>query len=144
MALELRSDYAGAYYNRGNAYFIKGENDRAIADYSKAIELRPNHAGAYYNRGNAYFIKGERDGAIIDYTKVITLTPEDASAFYNRGIVWLHMEEWEKASSDLAAARDMGIDIIAEFHRTYESIEDFEQKNGVCLPKSITVLLIQQ
>ena len=52
--------------------------------------------------------------------------------------------EWEKANSDLVATRNMGVDIIAEFHRDYESVEDFEQKNGVHLPEDIAALLTQQ
>jgi lipoprotein NlpI len=28
-----------AYNNRGNVYFAKGDNDRAIADYNQAISL---------------------------------------------------------------------------------------------------------
>src|SRR5437879_3312186 len=43
-----------AYNNRGIAYRIKDEDDRAIADYTKAIEIDPKYADAYYNRGNIY------------------------------------------------------------------------------------------
>ncbi|MGB9722223.1 MAG: tetratricopeptide repeat protein [bacterium] len=32
---------AEAYYNRGLAYCINGEYDRAIQDFTKAIELNP-------------------------------------------------------------------------------------------------------
>ena len=35
-AIELNPKLTGAYMHRGAAYFAKGENDRAIADYSKA------------------------------------------------------------------------------------------------------------
>ena len=100
--------------------------------------------GLYYNRGTIYFTKGENDKAIADYTKVITLDPNHANAHYDRGMVWIHMEEWEKASSDLATARSMGVDIIARFHRNYESVEDFKQKNDVHLPENIAALLTQQ
>jgi tetratricopeptide (TPR) repeat protein len=31
---------AWAYINRGNAYRAKGDNDRAIADHTKAIEMK--------------------------------------------------------------------------------------------------------
>ena len=48
---ELEPDNAIAYYNRGNAYFVKDEVDLAIKDYTKAIEIKPNGAGAYNNRG---------------------------------------------------------------------------------------------
>ena len=44
----------------------------------------------------------------------------------------------------MATAKNMGIDIIASFHNDYESVEDFEQKNGVQLPEDIKAMLTQR
>ena len=63
-AIELDTDYADAYYNRGNACHNKREYDRAIVDYNRAIELKPNYAEAYYNRGVTYSEKSDFDSAI--------------------------------------------------------------------------------
>jgi tetratricopeptide (TPR) repeat protein len=60
---------------RGNAYYAKGDRDRAIADYDKAIGINPGHAPAFYNRGNAYYAKGDRDRAMADYDRAILLHP---------------------------------------------------------------------
>jgi Flp pilus assembly protein TadD len=38
---------AAAYNNRGFAYLKKGDNDRAIADFTQAIQLDPKDALAY-------------------------------------------------------------------------------------------------
>jgi len=65
---------------------MKGQYDKAIADYTKAIELNPRDAKAYNNRGNAYGNKGQYDQAIADYTKAIELNPRDATTYYNRGM----------------------------------------------------------
>ena len=59
-AIDLNSEHANAYNNRGNAYVNKGEIDAAIQDYTKAIDLNSEHANAYYNRGVAY-AKKRRD-----------------------------------------------------------------------------------
>ena len=59
--------------NRANAHRVKGDNDRAIADYTDAIRLDPNFVTAYYNRGVTYRAKGDSDRAIADYTAAITL-----------------------------------------------------------------------
>lgn len=40
-AINLKPDYAEAYFNRGNAYEEKGEIDLAIEDYKTAIQLNP-------------------------------------------------------------------------------------------------------
>ncbi|MFB5568868.1 tetratricopeptide repeat protein, partial [Bacillus cereus] len=57
-AMELKSDYAFAYNNRGNALKSKGNVEEAIRDYTKAMELKSDYAFAYNNRGNALKSKG--------------------------------------------------------------------------------------
>lgn len=58
-ALEIDPRDAEGYYNRGGAYFAKGEYNQAISDYNKALEINPGFAAAYYLRGFAYYCKGE-------------------------------------------------------------------------------------
>jgi tetratricopeptide (TPR) repeat protein len=72
-AIELKSDYAEAYYNRGNAYDNKGDKDRAIADYNRAIEIKSDFAEAYSHRGYAYADKGDKDRAIADFRESLKL-----------------------------------------------------------------------
>lgn len=139
--IALNPDSAEAYYNRGFAYNSKGAIDRAIEDYNKAVQLNPNYTLAYYNRGNAYYEKQEFAQSITDYNKTLELKPQLAEAYYNRGEAWLHLSEWEKAKSDLANARSMGINIITAFDYLYESVADFEESNGVKLPEDIAVML---
>ena len=45
------------YYNQGDAHFKKGENDRAIADFTNAIEMNLRFANAYYYRGWRTFVR---------------------------------------------------------------------------------------
>ena len=143
-ATELNPNDANAYNNRGNAYFDKNEIDKAIEDYNTAIELNPDYDDAYYNRGNAYYVKGNITKAIEDYNKAVEQGFNLAEAHVTRGIAWLHLQEWEKAKTDLAAAKGMDVDIIAEFHNTYgyETTADFEQDNDVTLPEEIAAMLV--
>ena len=140
-AIEINPDYATAYNNRGVAHRKKDEFDNAIQDYDKAIERKPDYATAYYNRGNAYLQKGEVHNAINDYTTAIELNPVDTEAYCNRGKAWMRLRKWDKAKADLTVAKDSGVDIIASFHNNYESVADFEQKNGVTVPEDIKEML---
>ena len=144
MAIKSDPEDAVPYNNRGVAYLNKGEVDIAIQDFSKAVECDTEDANAYNNRGVAYFDKGEIGRAIKEYSTAIDLKPEYADAYGNRGMAWLHLKEWEKAKDDLTTAMEMEINIIALFHRTYESASDFEQKNDVDLPEDIVAMLTPQ
>ena len=139
----MKPNFAKAYYNRGIAYYEKGEFDLAIKDYSEAIELNPRLFHPYNNRGNAYLRKGDFDKAIEDYSKAIELNPNLGLAYCNRGEAWLHLKEWDKARSDLTVAKSMRIDIVVAFHNTYRDISTFERRNDVKLPKDIVAMLMQ-
>ena len=91
---------AEAFNNRGIAYRLKGDHERAIADYSQAIKLNAKFAAAHNNRGVAYDHRGEYDRAIADYDQALKLAPsayDRAIDDYNQAI---------KLKSDFAAAFD--------------------------------------
>jgi len=104
---ESKSTRAIAYTNRGGAYYVKGEVDRAIADYTKAIALDPNDATAYNNRGLAYGRKGEYDRAVADYAKALALDPNVALAYTNRGVSYDKKGEYDRAIADFSKVREI-------------------------------------
>jgi tetratricopeptide (TPR) repeat protein len=91
----------------GNFYNLKGDYDRAIADYDEAIRLDPKVAAAFYNRAIAYKAKGDPDRVIADYNKAIRLDPKDADAFINRGVAYLFSESLAKAQADFKQASEL-------------------------------------
>ena len=95
--IELDSDNADAYSERGDFYYDMDEWDKAITDYSRAIELDPSYASTYFNRAYAYGERGEYDKAIADYSEVIELDPSDALAYYNRALDYLNIGQTDKA-----------------------------------------------
>ncbi len=98
---------AEAYFNRGVAWYHKGEYDRAIQDYTKAIELKPDDAEAYYNRGLAWDELGDFDRAIQDFDRAIELKPDYAEAYNNRGNAWAHKGEYDRAIQDFDKAIEL-------------------------------------
>src|SRR5208282_3414783 len=86
---------ATAFDNRGIAYRLKGEYDRALLDYEQAIRLNPSSANPYNNRGIIYRIKGDYDRAIADYDEAIWLKSGDyPAAFYNRALAYADKGEY--------------------------------------------------
>jgi tetratricopeptide (TPR) repeat protein len=74
---------------RGALHILKGEYDRAIADYTEAIRLDPNYAEAYYERGviyNMYQIDLNR--AIENFTEAIRLDPKFPLVYNDRAMIY--------------------------------------------------------
>ena len=91
---------AAIRYFKGVGYGFKGQNDQAIADFTKAIEINPRFAYAYYNRGNAYGRKGHYDQAISDFTKAIEIDSRFAMPYFSRGYAYGCKGQHDKAISD--------------------------------------------
>ncbi|HHT9119287.1 MAG TPA: tetratricopeptide repeat protein [Candidatus Hypogeohydataceae bacterium YC41] len=98
--IEAAVEDAQACLAQGNAYFAKGDYDRAISFYSKALEINPRYSEAYNNRGGAYNGKGQYDQAVSDFNKALEINPKLAEAYYNRGLAYQHKGQYDQAISD--------------------------------------------
>ena len=67
---------ANAYLGRGNAFFGKGEIDKAIDDYDRAISILPGMAAAYNARGAARLVKKDYERSLEDYNKALKIDPQ--------------------------------------------------------------------
>ena len=68
-AIRLDPRLAEVCYDRGIAYILLGQYERAIQDLDEAIRLDPQHEAVYSNRGKAYFNLGEQELADRDFAK---------------------------------------------------------------------------
>ena len=117
-AIDMQSDIASFYNNRGFTYDDMGEYKKALSDYNKAIELKPDYKTAYNNRGRTYDKMGEYEKALSDYNRAIELNPDDETAYNNRGYVYVELGEYEKALSDLNIASELKPDFANPYrHR---------------------------
>ena len=105
-AIEINSNVASYYSNRGLALQVLKQLDTAVASFDKAIVLKPDYAEAYYNRGNALQVLNELDAAVASFNKAISLKPDFAEAYYNLGVALKELEQLDAvvASFDKAIA----------------------------------------
>lgn len=117
-AIELKRDYADAYYNRGLVFNNWGKYKEAIQDYSASIQHRKGFAPVYYYRGNAYYNLGKYDSAIADFKSAIALKYNSVNVYYNRGLIYYNQGKHEEAIQDFNAT--LQIDpcfVLAYSHR---------------------------
>lgn len=93
-----------AYNSRGQAWYNKGELEKAVEDYSTSITLNPFDPFPYNNRALVYEGLGRTEAAIDDYTKAISLDPGFYNAYNNRGIAYGQVGRLNEAVEDFTAA----------------------------------------
>ena len=144
---------AVSYFNRGNAYRRKGDQDRAIADNTQAISLDPKYAKAYYNRGYTYHGKGDNDRAIADYTQAISLDPKNSVAYFYRGRLNLYAGSLDKALADLSQASALApknayvalwLDIVSQRNNLPSRLSSSSQIDMTAWPAPIIRLFMGQ
>lgn len=119
-----------AHVYRGQAYYQKGEYNRAIDDLNKALELKSDFALVYGYRGLAYAGIGELDLAIRDFSRTIQSKPKSAYTYANRGIAYQKKGEIDRAIKDFSKAIEL-FPYYAEAHNRrgliYHNAGDFDK-----------------
>ena len=106
--LQLNPTDADALSDRGSAYFLAGEPDRAIIDFNDAIRIAPLDASNYYNRAIVYTRKREPLHALLDFNEAIRLDPKYAASYNNRGQIFEALGYQEQAIADYRKAFEFG------------------------------------
>jgi TonB family protein len=100
------------FLKRGTGFRLKGDYDKAIADYESARRLNPASAAiqtqlvaAYNGRGQIYFEKKQYKAAIDDIDTAINIDPRNPTPYVNRCVINLYgWKEYDKAIEDCSTA----------------------------------------
>ncbi|MGN0297940.1 MAG: tetratricopeptide repeat protein [Lachnospiraceae bacterium] len=102
-ALELEVSSAEDYLNRGNIYYLLGEFDLAISDFSMAYEAGEREAGVYIIR--CYAEQGQWDEANELWNSYkLESENNNAKVYYQMSLVKMKMEEYEEAKQLISQA----------------------------------------
>ena len=82
-ALNIKPDYANAYYNLGITFQTQGKLEEAIEAYNKALTIKPDYAEAYNNMGITLQDQGKLEEGIEAYNKALAIKPDYAEAWLN-------------------------------------------------------------
>jgi protein O-GlcNAc transferase len=113
--IDLRPDFAPAYYKRGNLLKNRNQTEAALASYDQAVALDPGHANAFCNRGVVLGLLHRPDEALASYDRAIALAAGDALAWYNRGDVLRELQRLNEA----LASYDQAIAVKPDYAEAY-------------------------
>ncbi|MES2676829.1 MAG: tetratricopeptide repeat protein [Pseudomonadota bacterium] len=99
-ALELASDDAPCYLQRGVVFANSGQNQEAFNDFTKAIELGLKDSQTFYQRAMVAKNLGRHKESVADFTKAITLGLQNSQTFYQRALVLESLGEDQLAIDD--------------------------------------------
>jgi tetratricopeptide (TPR) repeat protein len=89
---------------RGTAHAVRGNFDRAIADYEAAFKLDPGSTKIRALRGWALVKKGDYERALGDLNEALQTDPKNVDALTSRATIWRVRRDHPKALADLDEA----------------------------------------
>ena len=108
-ALDISSQRADIYLERGNAHRALGEADAALADFQAAADLNGSLADAHNGIAMIYIERKDSRHALEELNKSIAIQPT-IEAYYQRGLMHEAQGEHQQAIEDydkaIAEARD--------------------------------------
>ncbi|MDE1903918.1 MAG: tetratricopeptide repeat protein [Alphaproteobacteria bacterium] len=105
-------ELAQAYLYRGDGYADRGDNDKAIADYTAAIHRDATLANAFFGRGVLYCKAGDYKRAVADFDAAIRLDPTNADSWAWRSRAKGQLGDANGANADEAHAIQLDPSVI--------------------------------
>ncbi len=123
-AIELDPDFEKAYISRANAYSRRGEHKSAAEDYDRALVFEDKDEEIYYFSGKEWHLQGNNQFALIKLTTAINMKRNFLEAYQVRQVVYMDMEEYEKALEDCQKCLKLKEDEKAYFNlaQVYEKL----------------------
>ena len=125
-AIRRNPDSAEAHLRRGRAFFLRGEDERAVSDLDAAVRLNPDDAAAHQLRGIVCAHLGRYDRVVADMSETVRLKPGIAEAHYYRGVAYGEQDKFDLAIADL----DEAIRLKSDYDEAYNARGDCRRYIG--------------
>jgi len=119
-AIEIKPDYAEAYFRRGMTYKTNGTRNKAITDFKRAIFFNLNSFELYYNL--SYLLHKEERCLTLDLA--LLLNPDSYEALITRGLQRYEIKDFGGAVSDFEKA----IQVNPGRSTPYEMVSEIKKK----------------
>ncbi|XP_015261046.1 PREDICTED: tetratricopeptide repeat protein 6, partial [Gekko japonicus] len=103
-AITVDPDYALAYFNAANVYFLNRQFSQAKDYYSRALTLDAKNESAFLNRAITNTLLKNFEEAKADFEKAVCLSPFSAAVYYNKANLHNTLKQYEQAEEDISKA----------------------------------------
>lgn len=110
-----------AYQVRGDIFFWRDQNDRAIEQYSEGLKLSPKSTELLTGRAMSYKRKNNLDAALADYDRILARDPKRPYSLWSRAEVYEAKGDLPKAIQDF----DQAVEFAKESDSTTASIRKY-------------------
>ncbi len=125
--LEIKPEYAPAYFLQGMAEFKLENTMGALQKFNQAIYYKPDYLEAYYNRGLINLGIDQRNGALADFTYVLERR-KVPQVFFVRGKTYYELGQLKSAQADLLQSIAMDTSNLDAYY--YLALIDEENDQG--------------
>lgn len=115
--IDLKDDYANAYFNRGELNFELKQFPQAIRDYSRAIEIADKDPQYYNSRGHCRFMLESYEAAIDDYRRAVELGSDSSVYHTDLADALQFTGKWKEAAELYRQA----VAINSQYARAYQN-----------------------
>lgn len=138
---------AAEWQEQGDTFFQGWYYDEAIDAYGHAIALDKQNADAYAARALAFYCKGNTElsvdkttggntyyaRAIADYGQALKLAPQEEKYLLGRGIVYLKLEDADKALADFNSVVAQRPDDYSAYDQRSQAYRELKQYDKAIL-----------
>lgn len=96
-AIELKSDYAAAYFQLAMVYQLQGKEEEMVEQLEKTKSIAPNDVGLAFQLGLLYYQLEDFERAKVELERAVLLNNDYANALYFLGLVYDELGEKENA-----------------------------------------------
>lgn len=102
------TETANAFVDRGTLHLVRGDNAKAVSDFTQAIKADPALASAYNDRGVALSALHRQAEAIGDFSKALALKVEKPDqVYFNRAMAYEDTGDTRLAYLDYRKAAEL-------------------------------------
>ncbi len=95
------------YNHRGMAYFVQGEYEKAIKDFTQAYKFDSQNLRALNNRGLAYRMLKKYDLALQDFDHSLEIDAYQHEGYHMRALTYFDLQDYPNALADCNKALNL-------------------------------------